>query len=223
MHSTKDLSSDDFTISANGRPGNLESLLPDFGRGDRLGIVTREPCGALGATTLILAAVTAFYDRQRASGEDFFIYPENFVFHVGRPLGDHGWLEIWPSHKEVVVADDPEALLEAINDRGVTRLAVGQHEPGKPDLRRETLASAQAGIRTAIAYAEDGSVAHADAGIMGNAVTESYAATVLEQSTGVPADARERVAARRRARVRGAAAAVETYRRIALDEALTLL
>lgn len=222
MHSTRDLSSDAFTISTDGRPGDLESLLPGFGARDRLGIVAREPCGALGASALILAAVTAFYDSQRASGEDFFIYPENFVFHVGRPLGNHGWLEIWPSHKEVVVADDPEALLEAINDRAVTRLVLPDREPRAPALRRETLASARAGIRTAIAYAEDGGVALADAEIVGNAVTESYAATVLEQSTGIPEDARQRVATRRRARVRGAAAP-EAYRRIGLDEALTLL
>lgn len=222
MHSTQDLSSDVFTISANGLPGSLESLLPGFGPRDRLGIVTREPCGALGASTLILAAVTAFYDRQRASGEPFFIYPENFVFHVGRPHGDHGWLEVWPPHKEVVVADDPEALLEAINDRAVTHLVLPERVPRQVELRRETLASARAGIRTAIVYAEDGEVADADVEITGTAVTERYAATVLEQSTTIAAADRERVAARRRARMRDGAVA-ETYRRIELAEALKLL
>jgi hypothetical protein len=45
---------------------------------------------------------------------------------------------------------------------------------------------------------------------------------VLEQSTAVPEDAREQVAARRRARLRDGAVP-EAYRRISLDEALGLL
>lgn len=222
MHSTRELSSDMFRIAADGETADLEELLPGFGARDRLGIVTREPCGALGASALILAAVTAFYDAQRATGEDFFIYPEYFVFHVGGAHGHHGWLEIWPSHKEVEVPDDPEALLEAINDRGVSRLVLPDREPRTPELRRETLASARAGIRSAIAYAADGAVAGGDVDIIGDEVTERYVATVLEQSTAVPADARERVAARRRARLRDGAVP-EAYRRIGLDEALALL
>src|SRR5919199_663538 len=96
----------------------------------RVGAVVRTPCGAVGASTLILAAVTAFYDVQRAGGEDFFIYPDFFLFHVGRPLGDHSMLDVWPGHKEVVVTGGPDALLEAINDRGVTHLAVEDGAPG---------------------------------------------------------------------------------------------
>ena len=59
-------------------------------------------------------------DRQRARGGAFFIYPDYFLFHVGGPLGDHSMLDIWPSHKEVVVPDQAEALLQAINDRAIT-------------------------------------------------------------------------------------------------------
>jgi hypothetical protein len=50
---------------------------------DRLGIVVHQPGGALGASVLALATITAFYDLQRARGNDFFIYPDYFVFHVG--------------------------------------------------------------------------------------------------------------------------------------------
>ena len=66
----------------------------------------------LGANNLLLAAVTAFYDRQRARGEEFFIYPDYFLFPVDRPLGDHSMLDVFPSHKDVVVPDDPEAIVE---------------------------------------------------------------------------------------------------------------
>ena len=43
----------------------------------------RRPCGALGASALITAAITAFYGTHRARGPDFFVYPDYFLFHVG--------------------------------------------------------------------------------------------------------------------------------------------
>src|ERR1700759_3352939 len=132
--------------------------MPGFEDRDRLGIVVRRPCGAVGASALVMAAVTAFYDVQRERSADFFIYPDYFVFHVGRKLGSHNRLDIWPPHKEVVVADEPEELLRAINDRGVTRLLVEDGAPGDGGIARETLASAHARLRTAIAYAGTGRV-----------------------------------------------------------------
>src|SRR5687768_8844861 len=124
MHSTRDLTSASFNVTIAGRPTSLAALLPDFSEHDRLGVVVRQPGGALGASTLILAAITAFYDRQRARSHDFFIYPDYFVFHVGQPHGDHAMLDIWPGHKEVVTPDNPEQLLRAINDRAITCLLV---------------------------------------------------------------------------------------------------
>ena len=44
-----------------------------------------EPCGAVGASLLLLAAITAFDHAQRARSEHFYIYPDYFLFHVGRP------------------------------------------------------------------------------------------------------------------------------------------
>lgn len=37
---------------------------------------------------------------------------------------DHSSLDVWPPHKEVIVPNEPEQILEAINDRGITRLLV---------------------------------------------------------------------------------------------------
>jgi hypothetical protein len=166
--------------------------------------------------------VTAFYDVQRARGEDFFIYPDYFVFHIGRKLGAFNRFDIWPPHKEVVVEDDPEQVLRAINDRGVTRLVVEDGTPGDGAFARETLASARARIVTAVAYSPNGRTLDADVAIASNDVTESYVAGVLEQSRDVPAGERDRIAGAR-AHLLDGGRPVETYRRVDLDEALGLL
>ncbi|MBV9425622.1 MAG: hypothetical protein JOZ98_22130 [Solirubrobacterales bacterium] len=224
MHTAVELSSPSFGIRVGGRPGTLSDVLPEFGEQDRVGVVVRHPCGAVGASALILAAVTAFYDVQRSRSEEFFIYPDYFLFHVGAPLGDHGMLDIWPSHKEVVVADDPEELLRAINDRGITRLLVEDRPAfdSESAFERESLASARNRIVSALAYSPTGRVADADVLAAGNAVTESYVAAVLERSTEVAPELREEVALGRRALVEDGIP-VESYRRLTLDDALARL
>jgi hypothetical protein len=222
MHTADELTSPAFAIRVDGRPGTLHDILPDFVEHDRVGAVVRRPCGAIGASVLILAAVTAFYDVQRSKADEFFIYPDYFLFHSGARLGDHGMLDIWPSHKEVVVADEPEALLRAINDRGITRLLVDDRAPTETAFERDSLASAHNRIVTALAYSATGRVANADVVFAGNDVTESYVAAVLEQSTEIAAAAREELALARRA-VYEHGVPVESYRRLALDEALARL
>jgi hypothetical protein len=222
MHTATELSSTDFAIRVDGRPGSLADVLPEFTAADRLGVVVRHPCGATGASTLILAAVTAFYDAQRAKGEDFFIYPDYFLFHVGARLGDHGMLDVWPAHKEVVVRDDPEELLRAINDRGITRLLVEDRAPGEPRFERESLASARDRVAAAVAYSPTGRLPDADVLMGGNDVTESYVAAVLEQSSLLTPRARDEIALARRALNEGGVP-VEGYRRLSLDDALARL
>jgi hypothetical protein len=124
MHSSQELSSSMFDISAEGRRVRVEQLFEGFGEQDRLGVVVDRPCGAVGASALISATVTAFYDIQRARGPDFFVYPDYYLFHIGRALGDHGMLDVFPSRKEVVVPEEPDAILDAVNDRAITRLLV---------------------------------------------------------------------------------------------------
>jgi hypothetical protein len=246
MHSSTELSAGSFAIWIGGEPATFAALLPEFDERDRLGVVVRRPYGAVGASTLLLAAVTAFYDIydiQRASGEDFFIYPDFFIFHVGRPLGDHSMLEIWPSHKEVVVADDSEAILRAVNDRAITRLLVQEGQSGEVRFDRETLASARRRIVGAIVYSAQGRVGDADVRVAGNDVTESYVNAVLDpagllQTLGNPAQPYSASVARRadevpdavRVSIRADRAGlltdgrpVETFRRLAPDQALALL
>jgi len=222
MHTAEELSSPSFAIQVDGRAATLDDLFPGFIEHDRVGVVVRHPCGAVGASTLILAAVTAFYDAQRAKSEEFFIYPDYFLFHVGARLGDHGMLDIWPAHKEVVVADEPEELLRAINDRGITRLVVEDRAPAETHLERESSASASNRILTALAYSATGRVADPGVLVAGSSVTESYVAAVLEGSSEVAPRIREEIAVGRRALVVGGVP-VESYRPLTLDEALALL
>src|SRR3954452_12425552 len=88
VHSARELRSEAFEITLAGREARLTDLFEGFGEHDRLGVIVVRPGGALGASALITATITAFYDLQRARGPDFFIYPDYYAFHVGRPFGD---------------------------------------------------------------------------------------------------------------------------------------
>jgi hypothetical protein len=188
MHTTA-LRSDEFTITVAGRPASLHDVFPGFTEHDRLGIVIHEQLGAAGAGSLILAAVTAFYDGLRASGEEFFAYADYFAFHVGADHGTLRKLDVWPPHKEVVVANDAERILEAINDRGVTRLLVPDAlppgaEPAEPDLDRETRHSAQRRIRTALVYSPSGRTRDADVLVRGSAHSDAFIDAMLGGPAG---------------------------------------
>ena len=245
MHSARELKSSSFAIDVAGRRAALEELFEDFVEHDRLGLVMRRPCGAVGASALISATVTAFYDLQRGRGPDFFIYPDYYLFHVGRPLGDHARLDVWPRRKEVVVGERPQEILEAIDDRAITRLLVEDGPPGTPALEEETLASARARISTCLAYSPRGRVKDADVRIASNPVTEGYVEAILEpeerlaklragrgngalaeaieaRAGEVAPDVRREIKLARRELIEGGVP-VETYRRIDLDEALALL
>jgi hypothetical protein len=246
VHSARELRSSLFEIEVDGRPARLEDLFAGFSEQDRLGVVMSRPCGAVGASALITATITAFYDVQRSRGPEFFIYPDYYLFHVGGPLGDHARLDIWPRRKEIVVSEEPERVLEAIDDRAITRLVVEDGAPGEPELEEEALASARARILTCLAYSPSGRVDGADVRIASNSVTEGYVDAVLDPETRmaklradgndgraradaiavrageVAPEVRREIGLARRGLVEDGVP-VETYRRIDLDEALTLL
>jgi hypothetical protein len=222
VHSARELQSSFFEIELAGRHAVLGELFEGFGEHDRLGLVMSRPCGAVGASALISATITAFYDVQRARGPEFFIYPDYYLFHVGRPLGDHARLDVWPRRKEVVVGEDPQEILEAIDDRAITRLLVEDGPPGEPSLEREALASARARIATCLAYSPTGRVHDADVRIASNPVTEGYVEAILDRAGGVEPEVRRKIKLARRELVQDGVP-VETYRRVDLDEALALL
>jgi hypothetical protein len=241
MHSSRELSSSSFEIEVDGVAAPLEVLFEGFGEQDRLGVVMTQPCGAVGASALITATITAFYDIQRARGPDFFVYPDYYLFHVGRPLGDHGRFDVWPRHKEVVVQADTDRVLEAVNDRAVTRLVVEDRAGGEPPSDPAAVASARARVQTCLAYSPSGRVEDPDVRIASNAVTEGYVEAILdpegrmarlraegndERADAIAAragevdhDSLQRVLDGRRELAENGVP-VETYRRIGLDEAL---
>jgi hypothetical protein len=243
MHTSTKLRSESFAIELDGRPATIADVLPGAGGGGRLGVVVREPHGAIGASTLLLAAITAFYDAERARSDDFYIYPDYFLFHVGRPHGDHSMLDVWPAHKEVVVPDDPDAILDAINDRAITWLLVPDGEPAEPPRGREALASARERIVAALSYAPGGRVEDGDVRIAGDDITDSYVDAVLDPDAVVAAleeaanpyalEIRQRAAEvtpevraqlrASRGRLRDNGRPLETYRRLTLDRALASL
>jgi hypothetical protein len=235
-----------FEIGVAGRSANIAALFPGFGEHDRLGLVMRRPCGAVGASALIAATITAFYDIQRARGGDFFIYPDYYLFHVGGALGDHARLDIWPRRKEVVVDDDPERILEAIDDRAITRLVVEDGPARERDLDPEAVASARARVVTCLAYSAFGRVDGADVRIASNPVVEGYVEAILDpegrmerlRAEGPDGVARAdtiavragEVASDTRGQIKLArndlledGVPVETYRRVPLDEGFALL
>lgn len=207
MHTTTTLRSDGFEIAVDGRPATIADLFPGFDEQDRLGIVLHAHHAAAGAGTLILAAVTAFYDRLRDTNEPFFAYADYFAFHVG---GDHGTLsqiDVYPAHKEVVVPADAEQIVEAINDRGVTRLLVPDGDAHEPTLAAETRDSAQRRIRTALAYSPTGQTSDADVLVSGSAQSDAYIDAMLGRPEAAAEEAR----------------AAQGFRRLALHEALGML
>jgi hypothetical protein len=244
MHSARELSSSMFEISVAGRRARLIDLFDGFDEHDRLGVIIRRPGGGLGASALITAAITAFYDIQRARGPDFFIYPDYFLFHVGKPFGDHSRLDIWPAHKDVVVPADAQEVLRAVNDRAITRLVVEEGEPRHDELGVEELASAHARITSCLTYSPSGRVTDGDVRVAANAVVEGYVNTTLDpeqraaelrtrgaggradeitaRGDEIPPEQRMLIKRARETLVEDGVP-VETYRRIGLDEALARL
>lgn len=216
----------DFDFQVEGHAASLEDIFPGFNENDRIGVVVRKSGGGMGASALLMSALTRFYDFHRpVLGNEpgrLRIYPEFFVFHVGKRHMNHSWMDVWPPHKEVVVEDDPEQILEAINDRGITRLLVEDITPSSATFLRETISSALHRIVTAIAYSSTGRVTHADVTIMSCSAAENNVLDSLDRSEELSEEIKERLR-RRRKPLYVDGRVTETYRRIELSEALQML
>lgn len=226
MHTIKIMSYSDFDFEVSGNPSSLEEIFPGFNMHDRIGIVVRQAGGGMGASALLMSGLTRFYDFNRTLLGDepgrLRIYPENFVFHVGQKHMDHSWMDIWPPHKEVVVGEDPEEILEAINDRGITRLLVEDIEPVFPTFLRETLSSAQHRIVTALAYSPTGRVNGADIKITSCLSAEENVLDSLNRSAELSEEVKDQLRIGRESLyVNGRI--TETYRRIEISDALRML
>ena len=175
MHVATDIRKDMFTISVRGNRASTDEILPDWSLRDRLGIVVREPWGSLGASLLMQLGALLHYearpDRRARSAQ----YPQIYVFHVGQMHGDHSSFDVWPPRHEIPVEDDPAALLGAINDRAITRLALPDVPPHNTDFLKTALTGWSdesfllENLATAWAYDSSGTVASYDLKIQSSA------------------------------------------------------
>ncbi|AJY73475.1 hypothetical protein [Paenibacillus beijingensis] len=243
MHTTTKIHSADFELSACGRPASLEHIFPGFNRLDRIGFVVRQPGGGIGASALLMAAMAKFYDfyREQLGNKPgrLRIYPEFYIFHVGDRYMDHYWMDIWPSHKEVDVADEAEQILEAINDRGITRLLVPDAapvntvalyeraaaetlDPSSATFLAETVSSAETRILSALAYSATGRTKNADIQIGSCPEAENCVLASINSSHKLTDSEREQLRTSRQFLYTDGRV-TETYRRIPLSDALGML
>ena len=224
MHTANHLRGSDFEILVNGRQQDHAEFFRGFTNLRRLGLVAPGRIDGVGASNLIMAYVTAFYDVYRATGEDFFAYPDFFIFQSANPVASYGKLDIWPDHKWVSVGDDASQRLNAINDRGVNVLLVPDGGPAEPNYERPQLASARRSIDTCYAYSLEGQVQAADLTIRCPKEPISEWTVGVFETPSLSEDSRIQKQKSEWSAVHAKETFLEqSYRQISLDEALLLL
>ncbi len=161
MHTAFQLAEEQFGIEIDGRQATRADVFPEWGDYDRVGVIVDRPLGAIGCSLLAQLSITSFYDR-RPSRRDVVVYPELYFFHVGQRFGNHGYYDLYPPRKEVVTSRDPAEVLEAINDRAITRLVVVDGAPRRTIHHHTEPASTADRVVSAYAYDPSGRVADAD-------------------------------------------------------------
>lgn len=239
MH-TAGLTPEMFQIQVEGVPSTFDDLFPGFDTTtDRIGVLVRTPYGGMGVSHVVARAMAEFYGRHRGVGE---VYPDYFLFEVGDPVGDHSMLDIWPPHHLVSVPNAAEEILQALNDRGVTRLLVETTTAAEAALENWTRASALRRLTSALVFDPSGRTKGADVSIAASAEVEREIGLQLDpdkivgDSEGFPefltyyASRRHEVSDEETSRLRLArersiheGVRTETYRRISPAAALDLL
>lgn len=169
MHVVSLLKTEMFDIEIDDRPASIAELFPDWHAHDRFGLVIDEPFGGLGATHLLQSAMMAYYDVKPARRTSRAVYPEIYAFHIGKGYGAHAPYDFWPARREIILrTSDHREILDAINDRGITRLAVPDrpmrnvvHRPKEEDAAFDRIASA-------FVYSATGRVTGSNVTILGN-------------------------------------------------------
>lgn len=168
MHTVTQLKTDMFDVQVGGAAATAAEVFPGWHLHDRLGVVIDTPLGGLGATHLIQLAITSFYDAAERRRGALTVYPEIFAFHFGKPRGAHAAFDFWPARREVMLSDDPCDLLDAINDRGITRLAVPDRAPRAFEYRPKEVDTALDRIQSAFVYDPEGRAKDGTIRIAGN-------------------------------------------------------
>lgn len=155
MHSSY-LRGTDFEIIYKGKLIPHATFFDRFSNRERVGLIAPNGTDGVGAVSLIMAYVTAFYDTYRVKSNDFFAYPAFFTFQHVQPLASYTMLDIWPKHKDVYVEPNPVDLLHAINDRAINVLIIPEGEPTEPGYEEPQIESALRTIDRAFLYSLDG-------------------------------------------------------------------
>ncbi|MBD0864129.1 MAG: hypothetical protein GDA36_00190 [Rhodobacteraceae bacterium] len=152
------------SASVDGHKASIFDVFPEFDAADRLGVVVNSSIGILGASMLIHAFGTCYYELRRKRDGLVAQYPEVYVVHVGGRFGDLRMIDVLPERKEIFVDTGSEALA-ALNHAAITRVAV----PGPArDLSIQRpwdrfhpweAGPAQDRVRSSYLYAADGHVA----------------------------------------------------------------
>ena len=158
-----------FDIEIEGQPGSIADVFPDWHAHDRFGLVIDEAFGGIGATHLLQLAMTAFYDVKPSRKSELAVYPDIYAFHIGRGRGAHAPYDFWPARREVILeTTDHRVVLDAINDRGITRLAIPDRPMREVIPRPKEEDAALDRIASAFVYSPSGRVADPDLKISGN-------------------------------------------------------
>jgi aminomethyltransferase len=218
MHSSYALHSSDFAVERDGDTQPLSELWPGgYQPDDRLGVLLANPMDAVGCSNLICGTITLFYDHLRATRGtgNFFRYSDAFMFGIGCEPGDFNQLDVWPLHKFVTVLQpSAEAVLEAVNDRRITLLAVpetGARCRGEVVLSTWNTFLDQ--VRAVVTYSpRTGRAREGDVALVGNRVVESYVEQAIFSTPGLDAGMQARLRRLRRTIDRDEKQSVETYR-----------
>lgn len=181
MHVIKLLACDLFEIRLQDDEASRHAVYPNWTASDRFGVVIDEPLGGLGACHLIQLASAMFYDAKPSRRAERKVYPEIYALHYGRGFGAHAPFDFWPARREAILGEDPRVLLDAINDRGITRLAIPDRPRREIEHRPKEEDAALDRIVSAFVYSATGRVNAADFSIRGtDARTEYNPKQVLE-------------------------------------------
>jgi len=168
MHVASLLRTEMFSIRLGGAAATLEDLFPGWTELDRFGLVIDEPLGGVGASHLLQCAMMAYYDVKPSRRSSRAVYPEIYAFHIGKCYGAHAPYDFWPARREVILrTDDPREVLDAINDRGITRLAVPDRPRRDVVHRPKEVEAALDRIASAFVYSASGRLANSDVEITG--------------------------------------------------------
>lgn len=159
------LKDSDFEIKINGEEESAESFCQPFDKNRRLGIVTNSEFDAFGATNLILTFVNAFYQLYKASGEDYYAYPDFYTFQKNKTIIDYDMLDIYPAYKNVAV--DDSNILQVICDQAINILVVPKSLRNGIDFNRIALESAERNIERSFLYDPSGDIGSDEISIVG--------------------------------------------------------